>query len=186
MGKRVVTAPNIITAFRVLVLPLLAILIVRGEGWWAGFLIIIAGLSDILDGWVARHYKQESALGALMDPVADKLMLCVGSIYLVARPEQHFSALVATLLLSREFFVTGLRAVLAEAGLVMRAGRQGKAKTLFQISGLVGLMWAISSPIPFFIYGGQALLWISVGLSYSSMAKYSWIAYQHLKSTLVK
>jgi CDP-diacylglycerol--glycerol-3-phosphate 3-phosphatidyltransferase len=185
MRKRLVTAPNLITLFRVLCLPLVAILIVRGEGWYAGFLIIIAGLSDILDGWIARHYKQESALGTLMDPVADKLLLCVGAIYLVARPEQHFSALVATLLLSREFFVTGLRAVLASVGVVMGAGRLGKFKTLFQISGLVGLMWAISEPIPFFIYGGQALLWISVVLSYGSMAKYSWIAYRELKTKLV-
>jgi len=68
---------------------------------------------------------------------------------------------------------------------VMGAGRIGKMKTLFQISGLVGLMWAISSPIPFFIIGGQTLLWISVVLSYGSMAKYSWIAYRELRAKQV-
>ena len=181
MRKRLVTAPNIITAIRIAVVPLLGIFIARGAGLWAAGLMILAGVSDVIDGWLARKHQQESAIGALMDPVADKILLCVAAIYLVARPDQPFSPLLATLLLAREFFVSGLRAVLANVGVVMGAGKLGKYKTLFQISGIVGLFLAMDFPIPFFDLGGKTLLWISVVLSYSSMIKYSWVAFQELK-----
>jgi len=159
-------------------------MIVKGIGVWAGHFLIVVGLTDILDGWLARRTKQESPVGALLDPVADKILLCVAVIFLVARNDPGLSPTLATLILVREFFVSGLRAVLASFGVVMGAGRVGKIKTFFQFCGLVGLCWAIEWKHPFFSVGALVFLWSSVFLSYASMLKYSYIAYQELKSKM--
>jgi CDP-diacylglycerol--glycerol-3-phosphate 3-phosphatidyltransferase len=182
MSGKVLTLPNALTGLRLLVLPLLAILIQLKMGWAACGILILAGVTDVLDGWIARRYKQESNVGKLMDPVADKVFLCVAVIFLMGRleypdainPDPVIDPWLATLLLSREFLVGGLRALASTVGVVIAANWIGKIKTLFQFVGL-GFIMVGGRPfwdLPTFDIG-NFLLWISVILSYWSVSVYA-------------
>lgn len=172
-----------------MVLPLLAMFITRDERFWAVTTLTVAGLSDVVDGWYARRFKQESAFGKLLDPVADKIVLCVAVLFLVARNDGILNPWLGTLLLAREFFITGLRAIAASAGIVIAASQMGKMKTLFQMIGLgcviVGDAWrpfADGTPVPGRLLG-SILLWVSVVLSYWSMSKYLALVYAKMKES---
>lgn len=186
MAKRLATLPNYLTAFRVVILPLLAFLIMTHRPIASVFLLTLAGLSDFFDGWVARRNREESDVGRLMDTVADKVLLCVAIIFLVADPLQPLDPWLATLLLAREFLVNGLRAMAASVGVIMGAAATGKLKMVTQFFGLGGIMLG---QLPGrvgenFRLTGLILLWISVGLSYFSMAQYLRRAYVSLRNKL--
>ena len=184
MRKRVLNVPNVLTLMRICVVPLLALLIARGHGISACLVLILAGITDILDGWIARKYQLETAVGKLLDPVADKIFLCVAVVFLVARPELPLGPVLATLILAREFLITGLRAMMAAEGIVMPAGQTGKIKTVTQMVGLGALMLMID---PFGLPSrliGLTSLWISVVLSYASMLEYIMAAYRELKARM--
>lgn len=187
-GKQVVNLPNGLTAFRILVLPLLAILIMKDERFFSVVVLAVAGISDVLDGWYARKYRQESVFGKLMDPVADKILLCVAVLFLVAREPDRLGPTLGTLLLAREFLITGLRAMAAGSGIVLGADKMGKIKTFFQMVGLgstiVGDTWIVQpgwDPVPGRLMG-LTLLWIAVVLSYWSMVRYLVVVYRELKA----
>lgn len=184
MRVSVWNVPNALTLARIALLPLMAFLIERGFGIAACSVLVLAGLTDVADGWYARRFKQETPLGKLLDPVADKVFLCVALVYLVARTSDPLSPLLATLLLAREFLVTGLRAMAAAEGLVIGAGGAGKLKTFAQFLGLGFVMvqinpWGIPSN-----FIGNVCLWISVILSYISMLQYMYLAFLELKSKM--
>lgn len=180
--KRVVNLPNGLTLFRIAVLPLLAVLIVRDERWWALVVMVIAGVTDILDGWAARKYREESSFGKLMDPVADKILVCVAIVFLAARYAEPIDPWLGTLLLAREFLITGLRAVAASSGLVLPAGRMGKWKAAIQMVGLGAMIIGEQFPGLPARPIGLVLLWFSVLLSYWSMVSYLKLVYQKLAS----
>jgi len=180
-------------------MPPLAILIELGYGWGALSVLILAGITDLLDGWLARRLKQESDVGRLMDPVADKIFLCVAVIFLVARqnypsiiaPDPRLSPWLAVLLLSREFLVTGLRAMAASVGMVIAASSLGKIKTLLQFVGLGCIMVGGSlfdslggfagDGIPLYS-AGIVCLWFSIVMSYWSMSSYAYRVYLEFKA----
>jgi CDP-diacylglycerol--glycerol-3-phosphate 3-phosphatidyltransferase len=177
MPLRLQTVPNAITALRILILPPLAMALEKNNVSWAVSLLSIAILSDFLDGFLARRFRQESDVGKLMDPVADKILVCVLIVFLVGRPPGHGPALntwLAILLLAREFFISALRALAASVGFILPAGKIGKYKAAFQFAGLALFMLGTR---PFVMYPcyrvGGALLWTSVVLSYWSMTNYS-------------
>ena len=192
------TLPNLLTGLRLALMPLLAIFIEVHMGWAALAVLITAGVTDVLDGYFARSLKQESNIGRLMDPVADKIFLCVAIIFLLARtnypgilnPDPQFSPWLAFLLLSREFLVTGLRALAASVGVVIAASWIGKVKTVLQFVGLGciivgGRLFASQMPfmedgIPLFALGTVAL-WASVVMSYWSMSAYAYRVYLEFK-----
>ena len=181
------TLPNLLTIFRILVLPPLAVFILHGQGWAAFSLMVAAGISDFLDGWLARRWKLETPFGKLLDPVADKLLLCVGVVDLVARPDLPISPFLASVLLCREFFITGLRAMAASMGLVIAAENLGKIKMVFQFIGL-GALFIGNVEIfnGFRCYElGLIAMWISVVLSYWSMTRYAYNAWMQLRHQLL-
>jgi CDP-diacylglycerol--glycerol-3-phosphate 3-phosphatidyltransferase len=188
MAARVLNLPNALTTLRVLLLPLMAAFVAKGWGFLAVVVWTTAAATDYFDGYFARQYKQETAFGKLMDPVADKLMLCVATVYLLAfrGPLEIISPLLATLLLAREFLVTGLRAMAAAEGLVIGAGQTGKIKTVLQFVGLGFLMISLDDlPQQKLSHQlGLVTLWASVVLSYLSMAQYIRAAYLELKNKL--
>lgn len=183
MAAKLATTPNVLTLSRILVLPLLAILIEKDENFWACVVLTLAGFSDLLDGYIARRNKQESDFGRLMDPVADKVLLCVGVLFLVARGEDRLSPWLGSLLLAREFLVTGLRAMAASRGLVLPAGNTGKWKAFFQFIGLGAYVWGGQMGGFSFAVLGQILLWASVVLSYVALVQYSVKIYRELWAT---
>lgn len=146
--------PNCLTMLRIVLVPVIGFLLAfdsdqppfdrdwtfrYSPGRIAGLVVAFAGLTDLLDGWLARRWKIESLLGKFLDPVADKLLLMVGLIMLMklGRVEEW----LVMLLLSREFLITALRAVAIGEGLVIAAGQTGKYKLTFQLVGLGFLMW---------------------------------------------
>lgn len=104
-------------------------------------ILIIAGLSDFLDGYLARKYNMITDFGKLMDPLADKILITAGFCVLVEK--QIIPAWIAILILAREFAVTGLRMIAATKGKVIAAASGGKLKTMAQGIALIfaGLIW---------------------------------------------
>lgn len=182
---RVQTLPNAITALRLIILPPLAIALETNNQNWAVGLLAFAVFSDFLDGWLARRFRQESDVGKLMDPVADKILVCLMIVFLVGRPPINGPALnawLAILLLAREFFISALRALAASVGFILPAGRVGKYKAAFQFGGLGLFMLGetMFAGYPLFQMG-NVLLWTSVVLSYWSMTVYSIKVFQAIQ-----
>ncbi len=102
---------------------------------------ILAGLTDLLDGWLARRYQVVTDFGKLMDPLADKIFMVTTFIVLVG--EGILPGWVAVIVLSREFLVTGLRLLATNKGVVIPADSTGKLKTFLQMMFLVlgGVIW---------------------------------------------
>ena len=134
--------------------------------WIAYILVILAGLTDLLDGYLARKYHWVSDFGALMDPLADKIF--VTGTMLMAVEYRIIPAWIAIAVLFREFMVTGLRTLAAKKQVVISADRWGKLKTALQMTmlGIAGIAWAID--------GGAAYLrsasWAGIRIWYVWMA----------------
>jgi CDP-diacylglycerol---glycerol-3-phosphate 3-phosphatidyltransferase len=133
--------PNAITVSR-LFLTAGFILFVTFENTWGHFtaliLFIIAAISDFVDGWLARKMNLITPLGKLLDPLADKILVCSAFVFLTA--EGLCPVWVTALIIGREFLVTGLRQIAIEAGQVLAADRLGKWKTAFQLTYLIAGM----------------------------------------------
>ncbi|MDB6080727.1 MAG: pgsa: cdp-diacylglycerol--glycerol-3-phosphate 3-phosphatidyltransferase [Akkermansiaceae bacterium] len=104
----------------------------------------IAAATDWLDGYLARKLGLVTALGKLLDPLADKILVCAAFVFFSSQPREgyHCPVWVTALIIGREFLVTGLRQIAVEAGHVMAADRLGKWKTTLQLTFCVaGLIW---------------------------------------------
>ena len=121
------TLANKITIFRVLMIPVFLVLAYAGMRYWALAVFILASLSDMADGYVARHYNQITNFGKFMDPLADKVLVMAAMCYFVQIGRMPGWALAVVLL--REFGVSGLRLVAVEQGRVIAAAKSGKIKT---------------------------------------------------------
>lgn len=138
-----VNLPNAITLSR-LVLTAAFVLFVALEATWghitALILFMIAAISDFVDGWLARKMNLVTPLGKLLDPLADKILVCAAFVFLTA--EGVCPVWITALIIGREFLVTGLRQIAIEAGQVLAADNLGKWKTTFQLIYLIaGLIW---------------------------------------------
>lgn len=165
--------PNIITISRLLLLPVLILLLWKDDvtnGWLAAGLLVIIGLSDLLDGYLARKFNAVTNIGKIIDPTADKLTVLVSLLMLMHL--DRINVLIPMLIISRELIIITLRAVVASDGIVIQASTEGKRKTALQMFGLGGL----------FIYGdffganagycGNVLLIMSIVMSWYSAIKY--------------
>ncbi|MDR1044491.1 MAG: CDP-diacylglycerol--glycerol-3-phosphate 3-phosphatidyltransferase [Candidatus Adiutrix sp.] len=137
--------PNIITISRLTAVPVIVILLTLypdGAFWVSALtatVFLLAALTDLADGHLARKYNLVSNLGKFLDPLADKLLISAALIMLI--PLGRAPAWVAFLIIAREMAVTGLRAIAAERGLIISASESGKRKTLAQNIALFCLMW---------------------------------------------
>lgn len=153
--------PNRLTVWRIALTPVfVAALLLPNPPWGktvALGIFVVACLTDWYDGWLARTRQQETAFGALLDPVADKILTSAAFICFVELRDQNGNALVqawmALVIVARDFLITGLRLVARERGVVLRAERFGKHKTASQMVAitliLIGLAareeWGLSS-----------------------------------------
>ncbi|MEO0453091.1 MAG: CDP-diacylglycerol--glycerol-3-phosphate 3-phosphatidyltransferase [Verrucomicrobiota bacterium] len=133
--------PNRLTCAR-LVLCLLLAFVFSLDTEWRGsaalVIFVIASLTDWLDGYLARKWNQITDLGKLLDPLADKVLVSIGYIGLVS--EDMCAVWILSLIISREFLITGLRVLAAAKGAILAAERIGKHKTISQMVALsVGL-----------------------------------------------
>jgi len=122
-----------LTLARILAVPIVIVLFVAdfdGHDWWATGVFIAAMTTDWFDGRVARRYGYSSALGSLLDPVADKVLVLTVLIVLIG--DGVFPGWMVALIVAREFLVSGLRLAALERGVVMQARDLGKLKTWAQ------------------------------------------------------
>ena len=156
MSSRILTVPNMLTVFRMVLIPLFVTLLFYQRFLWALGVFVIAGLTDGLDGLLARRFAQESQLGTILDPIADKLMLVSAFVVLSMRsvfPQPLPSHLpvpfwVTIAVISRDVFITvGALAINIMTGFRgFRPSWLGKLNTTIQIAGIAAIMFAASVP----------------------------------------
>ncbi len=157
--------PNILTYLRILAVPLVAAsFYVEGDAgrWLAVTLFLGASITDYFDGYLARAWKQQSALGRMLDPIADKLLVSVSLLVLTGDGTiGGWSLWAAVIILMREIFVSGLREFLAELKVSVPVTRLAKWKTTIQ---LVAIGFLLAGPagdklLPGINDTGLVLLW---------------------------
>ena len=139
------TTANKITLFRVVLIPVFLVLAYTGHLRWALLVFVLASLSDMLDGYIARHYNQITDFGKFMDPLADKVLVMAAMCYFVEAG--RMPGWVLAIVLLREFAVSGMRLVAVEQGRVIAAAWSGKVKTAATMVCLC-LMLLIGPPEP--------------------------------------
>ena len=132
------TTANKITLVRVALIPLFLFLAYRGLRWPALIVFIIASLSDLLDGYIARHYHQVTNFGKFMDPLADKMLVLAAMCFFVDQGQMPGWAVAVVLF--REFAVSGLRLIAVEQQRVIAAAWSGKIKTAVTMVGLAAML----------------------------------------------
>jgi len=171
--------PNLLTALRIFCIPVV-VLFLTSPGPLASFLAAlvfgIASCTDILDGYLARQQKTETAIGKLLDPMADKLLILSGMIMLI--PLDRIPAWMVVLIIGREVAITGLRGIASAEGVVIAASRLGKAKMILQSLSLGGLMLHYEYFGINFHVLGMILLWIALAITLWSGIDYFWKFYQ--------
>ena len=191
--KQKMNLPNKLTIFRViLILPFILLLLGSHEGWgWfqaifgegnavpeciALGVFIVASLTDMLDGKIARKYNLVTNFGKFMDPLADKLLVCAALIVLVEM--ERIPSWIVIVIISREFIISGFRLIAADKGVVIAASYWGKFKTTFQ---MIMICVMIVEDVPVFadLGGGKVfgilaaiLLWVALALTVISLVDY--------------
>lgn len=167
--------PNALALFRIALAPLMLFFLVCSDLWlfenwhpswlnyFAGLIFVIASITDFFDGFIARQWDQMTKLGGILDPLADKMLMLAGFLGLIVIGKASVWAVF--LILTREFFITGLRVAAIAEGKDVRSTMAGKIKTVFQ-------MIAIGFLIMQWPYANE-LLWFAVVLTIYSGYEYT-------------
>ncbi|GAC1338487.1 MAG: CDP-diacylglycerol--glycerol-3-phosphate 3-phosphatidyltransferase [Beijerinckiaceae bacterium] len=166
------TLPNILTYGRVVAVPVVVALLfwpdVAWMRWTALGIFIVAGITDFFDGYLARAWSQQSSLGRMLDPIADKLLVAAVLLMLVAdHTIMSWSICAAIVILCREILVSGLREYLAELKVSVPVSKVAKWKTTLQLVALGFLIAGRTADriFPGVTWTGLALLWIAAILT---------------------
>ena len=177
--------PNVLTYGRILAVPGLVacLFFLKGDTarWSAFALFVLAGLTDWLDGYLARVREQQSTLGRMLDPIADKLLVGAALMMLVHdNTITGWSIWAAIIILVREILVSGLREFLAELNVKIHGTQLAKWKTTMQMIALAILLAgpAAEKIVPGIMTGGLVILWIAALLPL-------WTGYDYLKAGVV-
>ena len=164
--------PNKLTILRVIMIPFFVAALLYDGGanqnmrYVAAALFIIASLTDMLDGKIARKYNLVTNFGKFMDPLADKLLVCSALICMIELRE--LPAWMVIIIISREFIISGFRLVASDNGVVIAASYWGKFKTTFQMIGAVLLIFNI----PALSTLTTIIVWIALALTVISLVDY--------------
>ena len=166
--------PNKLTVLRVILVPFFVFFLL-GADWIGSFspyialiIFIVASLTDMLDGKIARKYNLITNFGKFMDPLADKLL--VGSAAICLIEMGRIPAWVVVILISREFIISGFRLIAADNGVVIAASMWGKFKTVCQMFMTIALILHLDTPV--WAVVEQVLIWGSVALTIVSLVDY--------------
>jgi CDP-diacylglycerol--glycerol-3-phosphate 3-phosphatidyltransferase len=187
-GQWYLRLPNALTWLRIAMIPGVFALFYLPYSWkdpatCAAF--ALAGITDSLDGYLARRWGQTSRLGAFLDPVADKLIVAAALVLIVSRDPRWFLVIVATVIIGREIAVSALREWMAEIGATgrIKVSVWGKYKTIMQIVGLSFLLFRQNLfGLPIYRLG-LVLTAIAAVLTLWSMILYLRIAWPELRGS---
>ena len=162
-------AANAFTMLRAMLVPVIAVF-VFAEGdvarWWAFAIFVFAALTDSIDGWVARRLIGVTRWGQLADPIADKALI-IGSLGVLAL-NGELPWLAVAIIMLREVAVTALRVVLVRRGVVLPAGRFGKAKTVSQVVAVtLYLLPVVPEPVADWSLALAVTLTVASGIDYA-------------------
>ena len=170
------TIPNLLTALRIALIPVFAgVFFISGWGpQVSAALFAIASITDWVDGYLARRLGQSSAFGAFLDPVADKLLVCVALVLLVSQDGELWLVAPACVIIGREIAISALREWLASTRDRARLAVSwlGKCKTLLQLVSLVMLLWGVSQPESELYLYGLVMLGLAAIMTLVSMGFY--------------
>lgn len=173
--------PNKLTMFRVILIPFFVVFmlvdITPFDKWIALAVFIVASLTDLLDGKIARKYDLVTNFGKFMDPLADKLLVCSALICLVALG--RIPAWIVIVIIAREFIISGFRLIASDNGVVIAASYWGKFKTTFQMV-MICLMIADITALALLT---DVVMWAALALTVISLADYLWKNKDVMKDT---
>ena len=182
MSNEIWNLPNALTLLRIFLVPFLVVVLLTkftAREFVGLGIFLVAAITDFFDGWVARRRNQTTRLGALLDPIADKLLMSAAFISLVEMDPKHVPAWMVVIVIGREFAVSGLRSIAAQQGVTIAASPLGKGKMVsqvvaisllilgyelghFRVIGTVALwavmLFALASGIDYFIKFARAIL----------------------------
>jgi CDP-diacylglycerol--glycerol-3-phosphate 3-phosphatidyltransferase len=172
--QEIFNIPNILAFIRLLLAPLMFMFLVNQDAtifegihttwlnYFAAFIFVVASATDFFDGYIARTFDQITVVGAILDPLADKMLTLAGFLGLMMQGEASPWAIY--LILTRELFITGLRVSAISQGMNISASWMGKVKTVVQMIaiGFLLMHWI----------GGALILWVAVALTLYSGYEY--------------
>ena len=182
--------PNFLTISRIFFVPLLVAALVQQDvkivlrgvvltnDWLALAIFLVAAVTDLLDGYLARRWKQVTTIGTLLDPIADKLLVSAALISLVQI--RAIPAWMVVLIIGREFAVSGLRSIAAAEGYTIAASDLGKTKTISQVAAISAVLLSLRHA--FFLTPAYWLLWAVVVFSILSALDYFWKFWRRVDS----
>ncbi len=164
--------PNKLTVLRVIMIPFFVVFMlmdITGEAdkWIALAIFIVASLTDLLDGKIARKYNLVTNFGKFMDPLADKLLVSAAMICMIEKG--MLASWIVIIIISREFIISGFRLVASDGGIVIAASYWGKFKTVFQMMMIIVLIMDLGGVFDII---GTALVWIALALTIVSLIDY--------------
>jgi len=168
--------PNLLASLRLLIAPVMFWIILNPQiftdngfditwnYYFASLLFVLASVTDFFDGYIARQWNQMTMLGAILDPLADKMLTLAAFLGLMVMGDASPWAIY--IIIVRELFITGLRTVAVSEGISVKASWSGKVKTVAQMIaiGFLLMHWSL----------GSALLWFAVFLTVYSGLEYLW------------
>lgn len=183
---RQMNIPNTLTLLRIVLIPVFVLVFYLPYQWSflaSAVIFGLAGITDWLDGYLARKLNQSTPFGAFLDPVADKLMVAIALALLIERFEAWWFTLPAVVIIGREIVISALREWMAELGnrTSVAVSYVGKVKTAFQIVAILVLLAAAPERSGWLLAGGVALLCIAALLTLWSMIIYikaAWPAFE--------
>ncbi|HEX2835062.1 MAG TPA: CDP-diacylglycerol--glycerol-3-phosphate 3-phosphatidyltransferase [Thermoanaerobaculia bacterium] len=134
--SEILNLPNALTLLRIFMVPFLVVVLLTkftGREFVGLGIFLIAAMTDFFDGWIARKRNQTTRMGALLDPIADKLLMSAAFISLVEMDPHHVPAWMVVIIIGREFAVSGLRSIAAQQGVTIAASPLGKGKMVSQV-----------------------------------------------------
>ncbi|MDF7667738.1 CDP-diacylglycerol--glycerol-3-phosphate 3-phosphatidyltransferase [Orbaceae bacterium ESL0727] len=171
--------PTILTLFRVILIPFFVLAFYLIPHSWSGFfsalIFLIAAVTDVFDGYLARRLGQTTKFGAFLDPVADKIMVTIALVLITEYYDDWWISIPAIIMVSREIIISALREWMAELGKRshVAVSSTGKIKTITQMTALTWLLWR---PCDIVIDAGLIMLYIATILTLWSMLQYLWAA----------
>ena len=167
--------PNKLTIFRmILIIPFVIIELTGCLGDYSGLtaliIFVVASLTDLLDGKIARKYNLITNFGKFMDPLADKVLVVSAMICLLVNKPELLPAWALIIILAREFIISGFRLVASDAGIVIAASMWGKVKTVSQMVMVIMMLIDINYPV--YILLTKSVMYVAVILTVVSLVDY--------------